>query len=94
MTGLRFSTDANKKPEVHYIVVNHSSVGLNDFTVYVTMRAPAARPGEPPLSRFSFHAASLGPFEAKEMTASLDKLPRADALADWQNLRAEVALGQ
>ena len=94
VTGFRFSADAAKKPEVHYVVVNHSSAGLDDMTVYVTLRASSAKPGQPPLSRFSFHTASLGAFESREMSSTIDKLPRPGALPDWQDLRADVQLGQ
>jgi hypothetical protein len=94
VTGIRFSTDASKKPEVHYIVVNHSSTGLEDATVYVTLRASGAKPGQPPLSKFSFHAPNLGPLEAKEMTSPIDKLPRPGSVPEWQELRADVELGQ
>jgi hypothetical protein len=91
VTGLRFVNDANKKPEVHYLVVNHSSAEMPAVTVYVSVRSSAAKTGQPPLVRFSFHSSALAPFEAKEMTSPLDKLPRQ---AEWQDLQAEVALGQ
>jgi len=94
VTGIRFSTDASKKPEVHYIVVNHSSTGLEDATVYVTLRVSGAKPGQPPLSKFSFHAPKLGPLEAKEMTSPIDKLPHPGSVPEWQELRADVELGQ
>ncbi len=93
VAGIRFSGDAGKKPEVHYVVVNHSGAGLDDMTVYVTLRASGAKPGQPPLSRFSFRTASLGPFESREMTSPIEKLPRTGALPEWQDLRADIELG-
>jgi hypothetical protein len=94
VTGFRFSTDPSKKPEVHYVVVNHSSTGLENTTVYVTLRASGAKPGQPPLSKFSFHSPNLGPLESKEMTSPIDKLPRPGSVPEWQELRADVELGQ
>jgi hypothetical protein len=91
VTGFRFLSDAGKKPEIHYLVVNHSNTEMPPVTVYVSLRSAAAKPGQPPLCRFSFRASGLGAFEAKEMSSALDKLPRP---ADWQDLQAEVALGQ
>ena len=38
VTGVRFM-EVNKKPQIHYLVVNHSSAPLNSMTVYVTLRA-------------------------------------------------------
>ncbi len=93
VTGFRFSGDAGMKPEVHYVVVNHSNVGLDDVTVYVTLRASGAKPGQPPLSRFSFRTTGLGPYQSSEMTSPIEKLPRAGALPEWQDLRADVQLG-
>jgi hypothetical protein len=94
VTGFRFSTDPSKKPEVHYVVVNHSNSGLEDVMVYVTLRASGAKPGQPPLSKFSFHTPNLGPFESKEMTSPIEKLPRPGSVPEWQDLRADVSLGQ
>lgn len=85
VTGLRF-TDG--KPEVRYLVVNHSAAALGSVTVYVTLQNSATRL---PLSHFSFKAPALGPNESKEMVSALDKTLHA---ADWQNVRADIELGQ
>ena len=81
---------------MRYLIVNHSSAGLGAVTIYVTLRSSDAKPGQPPLYRFSFRAPVLGPFESKEMAAipdkALDKLARSTA--DWQNLRADIELAQ
>jgi hypothetical protein len=93
VTGFRFS---DKKPEVRYLVVNHSAAELGAVTVYVTLRSTTAKPGQAPLYRFSFRAPALGPFESKEMAASLDKQmdKPARSTADWQSLHADIELGQ
>ena len=90
VTGFRILVDYNKKSEIHYLVVNHSPSELGDMTVYVTLHAAAAKPGQPPLCRFSFRAPTLKPFEVKEMSASIEKLAHSVNLPDWQDLRAEV----
>jgi hypothetical protein len=87
VTGLRFVGD--RKPEVHYLVVNHSPGELGAVTVYVTIRVAASKP---PLYHFSFRSPTLGPFESKEMVSSLDKLLHSPA--DWQGLHADVEIGQ
>ena len=94
VTGFRFVMDASKKPEVHYLVVNHSSSQLNDVTVFVTLRTTSAKPGQPPLCRFSFRPAGLAGYEAKEMVSPIQKLPPAAALPEWRDLYADVELGQ
>jgi hypothetical protein len=93
VTGFRFVGD---KQEVRYVVVNHSAAELGAVTVYVTLRSSAAKPGQPPLYRFSFRAPALGPFESREMAATPDKGPDklAHSAGDWQSLHADIELGQ
>lgn len=94
VTGFRIVIDFNKKSEIHYLVVNHSPADLSDMTVFVTLRMANAKPGQPPLSRFSFRAPSLGPFESKEMISPIERLARSLSLPEWQDLRAEVQVAQ
>ncbi len=90
VTGLRFVGE--NASELRYLVVNHSAMDLNAVTLYVTVRSAAAKPGQPPLYRFSFRTPSLGPLESKEMSTTLDKPLHAGA--DWQGLHADVEVGQ
>ena len=94
VTGFRIVVDFNKKSEIHYLIVNHSAADLSDVTVYVTLRTASAKPGQPPLCKFSFRAPTLGPFESKEMTSSIEKLNRSLTLPEWQDLRSEVQIAQ
>jgi len=89
VTGVRF-VELNKKPQIHYLVVNHSSAALNGVTVYVTLRASSSKPGQPPLSRFSFRSPDLAAFEAKEMASPIERVVGPLDLPDWQDLRADV----
>ncbi len=90
VTGFRIVVDLNKKSEIHYLAVNHSSTRLSDLNVFVTLRSASARPGQPPICRFSFKAADLGPFESREMISSIEKLSRPVAVPEWQDLKADV----
>jgi len=94
VTGFRIVVDLNKKSEIHYLVVNHSSAALSDLTVYVTLRSTGAKPGQPPVSRFSFRTPDLAPFESKEMTSPIEKVTRPVAVPDWAELRADVQVTQ
>jgi hypothetical protein len=94
VSGFRFVVDFNKKSEIHYLAVNHSGAELSDMTVYVTLHAADAKAGQPPLCRFSFRTAGLGPFESKEMISTIEKLSRTMVLPDWHDLRADVQIGQ
>jgi len=94
VTGFRIVTDPSKKPEIHYLVVNHTPGRLSNMTVYVTLRTADDKPGQPPLSRFSFAAPNLGPFQSKEMISSIEKMNRPVELPEWQDLRADLEIGQ
>jgi hypothetical protein len=94
VTGFRFVTPANKKPEIHYLVVNHSALALNDVTIFVTLHSGNAKPGQPPLSRFSFRAPNVPPFESKEMSSTIEKVTQPMALPEWQDVKVDVAIGQ
>lgn len=94
VTGFRFVVDNAKKSEIHYLVVNHSNTILSGMTIFVTLHSAHAKPGQPPLSRFSFPAPNLGPFESREMTSPIEKVTRPLDLPDWQDLRTQVEIGQ
>lgn len=89
VTGIRFM-EVNKKPQIHYLVVNHSSAPLGSVTVYVTLRATTAKPGQAPIARLTFRSPTLAAFEAKEMFSSIERESSPLDLPDWQDLRADV----
>jgi hypothetical protein len=80
----------NKKPQIHYLVVNHSSAPLASMTVYVTLRATTANPGQAPIARLNFRSPALAAFEAKEMFSSIERAVAPVELPDWQDLHADV----
>jgi hypothetical protein len=89
VTGVRFM-EVNKKPQIHYLVVNHSNAPLNSMTVYVTLRASDAKPGQPPIAKLTFRSPALAAFEAKEMFSSIEHAVGPLDLPDWQDLHADV----
>jgi len=89
VTGVRFM-EVNKKPQIHYLVVNHSSAPLTSMTVYVTLRSTTAKPGQPPIAKLTFRSPALAAFEAKEMFSSIERASAPVDLPDWQDLRADV----
>jgi hypothetical protein len=89
VTGVRFM-EVNKKPQIHYLVVNHSNAPLSSMTVYVTLRATTEKPGQAPIARLTFRSPTLAAFEAKEMFSSIERASVPVDLPDWQDLRADV----
>ncbi len=94
ITGVRIVVDSSRKPEVHYLVVNHSAAEIADVSVRATVRS-IRRAGSAPLTSFSFRVPNLGPYEAKEMMVPIEKLARGFEVPDWQNLKTDFQiLGQ
>jgi hypothetical protein len=92
VTGFRIQIDAAKKPEIQYLVVNHSPLRLTGVNVNVTLYAANAKAGQPALCSFQFAAPNLGPFQSKDMTSAIDPETRPVSVPDWQELRASVEI--
>lgn len=89
VSGIRF-VELNKKPQIHYLVVNHSSAPLSSVNVYVTLRTSNSKSGQAPLARFMFRSPILAAYEAKEMANPIEHVIGPLDLPDWQDLRADV----
>jgi hypothetical protein len=95
LSGFRIVGDPNNGGEqVRFTVVNHGPTRFTDGVVYVALRAANARPGQPPLYRFTFPAPNLAPYEAREMSSVVKKASNDASLPGWQDLRADVEVGQ
>ena len=94
VTGFRLTSDPGKKPEIEYIVVSHSPARLSGLNVYVTLHDASALPGQAPLCQFSFVTPDLDPYEAKQMSNSIENAHKKVTLPDWQGLRVDVQVGQ
>jgi hypothetical protein len=90
VTGLRVSADLNRKSQLQYLVVNHSSARLSDVVLKIAVRSTADSPGSPPLFSLSVVVPSLAPYQSKEIKTDLDAALRSTAIPDWENLRADV----
>jgi hypothetical protein len=94
VTGFRIQADSAKKSEIQYLVVNHTPNRFAGVTVYVTLHAASEAPGQPPLGRFEFAAPDLGAYESKEMSSAIERVNHPAHLPDWQDVRADVEIGQ
>ena len=90
ITGLRLTEDASQKAAIQFIVVNHSGAEVADLEGTVELRETTAQPDDPPMGTFSFKVASLGPYEARDIKATVQTKLRAYELPDWQFLKADV----
>ncbi len=92
VVGLRLTEEANKKPQVRFVVVNHSGAEIADLAANVNLWARTAKSDEEAVGTFTFKIASLGPYETKEMSGPLNTKLRVYELPDWQNLVPEVQI--
>jgi hypothetical protein len=91
VTGVRFLAGIpNRRPEIHYLVVNHSNAAVSGFVVQVVMRNIS---DSAPVSQFSFRAPSLAPFESREMVSAIERMSSAN-VPDWRRLKADVQILQ
>jgi hypothetical protein len=90
--GLRLLEGISKKPEVMFIVINHSQAALTDLRGTVTLRPSTSKPGSEAVGVFAFEHVSLGPFESRELRAPLKTSLRPYELPDWQFLRADLSI--
>ena len=92
VVGMRLTEDAKKKPEVHFVVVNHSGAEIADLAASVNLWARTQKSDEEAVGTFSFKLPSLGAYESKEMSSALNTKLRVYELPDWQNLVAEIQI--
>jgi len=94
VTGIRIQVNPAEKSEIQFLVVNHTPQRFSGVTVFVTLHAAHALPGQPPLGKFQFAAPNLGPYQSKEMSSAIERINRPLDVPDWQDLRADVEIGQ
>lgn len=93
VTGLRVVTDPNHRPQVQYIVVNHSATPLTGMLIKIAVRSSTQAAGAAPLFTVSAVVPSLAPHQSKEIRTDLDSELRSSAIPDWEYLRTEVHVG-
>lgn len=92
VVGIRL-TSGKGGQTVKFLAVNHSAVEMTDLTATVNLWASTARSEEDTIGSFTFHVASLGPNESKELTAPLKTDRKASEMPeDWSTINAEVQI--
>jgi hypothetical protein len=90
VTGLRVASGPNHKPQLAFIVVNHSGNQLSGVGLQIAVRSANSTAGVAPLFRIATTIPALGPYQSREFRADLDPELHATELPDWQSLRADV----
>jgi hypothetical protein len=92
VSGFRLTQNKAKKTEARFLIVNHSGAELQDLTGTISLQARTAKKDEEPVGALAFKVPTLGPYEAKEVTAVVDTKLKVYELPDWQNLDERVQI--
>ena len=89
VTGLRVVADSQRRAQLQYIVVNHSTAQLSGLALRIVVKStsPASKA---PLFQVAAVVPSLGPYEAKEIRTDLDTQLRPAEIPDWDHLKVDV----
>ena len=82
IAGLRVMEDRRGLVKVGYVVVNHSPADLPELRAQITFSAAGK-----PVFEFPTTIPSIGPYESKDLTATLKTNLRPYELPDWQALK-------
>ncbi len=93
VAGVRIITGPNKRPQLQYIVINHSAAELTGLNIRIAVRSVDS-PSDAPLFTVSSPVASLGPNQSKEVRTELDSSVAPSAIPDWHSLRTDVLVGR
>jgi hypothetical protein len=93
VAGIRILTLPNKKPQLQFIVINHSASELTGLNIRIGVRS-VDTPSDAPLFTVSSVIAALGPNQSKEVRTDVSSAIPASEIPDWQSLRTEVLIGR
>ncbi len=93
VAGVRVVNGPKGKPQLEYIVINHSGSPITGLDVRIAGRSADAPSGDP-LFSVSGIVPALGPYQSKEMHTDLDAGLRAASLPDWRSLRTEILVAR
>ena len=90
VSGVRITAGANHKPQLQYIVVNHSAKELTGLGIRLALRSASDSASGTPLFTVVSKVPALGAYQSREIRTDLDADLRVTSLPEWQSLRSEV----
>jgi hypothetical protein len=91
VSGVRFVTDAKKKTQARFVLINHSEADISGLAGNVTIWGRTKKSEEDAQGTFTF-TTNIGPFESKELTVPINTKLKIYELPDWQNITADVQI--
>ena len=93
VAGIRIVNGPNKKPQLQFIVINHSAKELTGLNIHVAVHSVNA-PADTPLLSVSSLVSALGPNQSKEIRTEVNASIQPSQIPDWQSLRADILIGR
>jgi hypothetical protein len=93
VAGVRIVMGLNKKLQLQYVVINHSSNEITGLNIRIAVRSVDGL-ADAPLFSVSSMVAALGANQSKEIRTDLNSSVQASAIPDWQSLRTEVLIAR
>jgi hypothetical protein len=87
VTGIRMREFKGGKATIQFVVVNHSAASLPEMALDVTLRS-----GDKTFFEIPAKLPSLGPYEVKDLSASVATDLKPYELPDWQMVRPQFTL--
>lgn len=87
VAGVRLTHTGKGRVEIEYMVVNHSAADLPELTMDVAIRS-----ADKVFFEFPARVPSLGPFESKELKATVSTELKPYELPDWQMMRPQFVV--
>jgi hypothetical protein len=90
VSGVRITAGVNRKPQLQYIVVNHSARELTGLGIRVALRSAGEPASAAPLFTVFSKVPALGAYQSREIRTEINTDLRVSSLPDWQSLRSDV----
>jgi hypothetical protein len=91
ISGVRFLEDAKKKPQVKFVITNHSGADISGLAGNVTIWGRTRKSEEEAAGSFQF-TTNIGAWESKDITVPLTTKLKMIELPDWQNTSTDVQI--
>jgi hypothetical protein len=88
LAGFRIIEDNGRRPQIRYLIINHSAADLAPVPMRITFTTNKASPDAAPVATVNIKTPRLGAYESQEIVSTIQTNLRAYELPDWQFLRA------
>jgi hypothetical protein len=90
VAGIRPYYDAEYRPRVRALIINHGDTPLEQVNLEVTLQTPRAPAFAAPLASFVIDTKELGSGESREIEAELTALGTLASLPPWDKVRIQI----